>query len=62
MGYTFITWGTRICARVQQNTEGYKTYRRGTFSKLLPRIVSIITAIPKKMGMAKCHTHLFLSN
>ena len=47
LGHTFITWGTKICAGVQQNTGGYRIYMRGTFSKLLPRIVSIITTKPK---------------
>ena len=48
LGYTFIAWGTKTCAGVQENAEGYKIYRRGTFSKLLLRIVSIIATKPNK--------------
>ena len=52
MGYTFIAWGTKPCAGVQYNAGGYKIYSRGTCSKLLLRIVSIITTIPKKLESA----------
>ena len=53
LGYTFIAWGTKTCTGVQKNAEGYKIYRRGTFSKLLLRIVSIITTIPRKKTWLK---------
>ena len=48
LGVHFYYLGTKTCAGVQENAEGYKVYRRGTFFQLLLRIVSIITTIPNK--------------
>ena len=41
-------WGTLLLFGAQKFVMGYKIYRRSTFSKLLPRIVSINTIKPNK--------------
>jgi len=53
LGYKNSCWGTK-------NAMGYKIYRSGTFSKLLPRIVSIITTKPNSKREASASLLLFI--